>query len=126
MLYDYHVHTGYSNDSAYPLRQVALDAIRLNISELCFTDHVDYGVLPDWDNPAGARFENGKVQTNCPYEPYFAEIDAVRNELGSHLDIRAGLELGVQSHTFEQNAALVERYRKKLDFVICSIHQVGD
>ena len=28
MLFDYHVHTGYSNDSVYPLRQVALDAIR--------------------------------------------------------------------------------------------------
>ena len=105
---------------------MALDAIRLNIGELCFTDHVDYGIKPDWDNPAGARFEAGRPLTNCPYDPYFAEIDAVRDELGSYLDIRAGLELGVQSHTFEQNATLVERYREKLDFVICSIHQVGN
>ena len=26
MLADYHVHTGYSDDSSYPLRQVALEA----------------------------------------------------------------------------------------------------
>lgn len=126
MLIDYHVHTGYSDDSTYPMRQVALDAIRLNIEELCFTEHVDYGIKPEWDSPAGAQFDAGRPLTNCPYEPYFAEIDSLRAELGDHLRIRAGLELGVQRHTIEPNAALVERWREKLDFVICSIHQIDN
>ena len=70
MLADYHVHTGFSDDSTYPLRQVALDAVRLNLDEICFTEHVDYGVKPEWDEPANARFEDGHPVTNCPYEPY--------------------------------------------------------
>ena len=126
MLADYHVHTGFSDDSTYPLRQVALDAARLNLDEVCFTEHVDYGVKPEWDEPATARFEDGHPVTNCPYEPYLDELDAVRAELGDRVSLRAGLELGVQRHTVEKNRGLVARLGNRLDFVICSIHQVGD
>ena len=126
MLADYHVHTGFSDDSTYPLRQVALDAARLNLDEVCFTEHVDYGVKPEWDEPATARFEDGHPITNCPYEPYLDELDAVRAELGDRVCLRAGLELGVQRHTVEKNRELVARLGDRLDFVICSIHQVGD
>lgn len=126
MLADYHVHTGFSDDSTYPLEQVARDAVRLNLDELCFTEHVDYGVKPEWDEPASARFEDGHPVTNCPYEPYLAELDRVRAELGAQIELRAGLELGVQRHTVEKNRELVARLGARLDFVICSIHQVGD
>ena len=126
MLADYHVHTGFSDDSTYPLEQVARDALRLNLDEVCFTEHVDYGVKPEWDQPAGARFEDGHPVTNCAYDAYLAELDRVRAELGDRIGLRAGLELGVQRHTLEQNRALLERLGGRLDFVICSIHQVGD
>ena len=126
MLADYHVHTGFSDDSSYPLEQVARDAIRLNLDEVCFTEHVDYGVKPEWNEPEGARFEDGHPVTNCPYEAYLAELDRVREELGERIALRAGLELGVQTTTLAQNRALVERLGDGLDFVICSIHQVGN
>ena len=126
MLADYHVHTGFSDDSVYPLEQVARDALRLNLDEVCFTEHVDYGVKPEWDEPATARFEDGHPITNCPYGPYLDELDAVRAELGDRICLRAGLELGVQRHTVEKNRELVARLGERLDFVICSIHQVGD
>ena len=48
---DYHVHTEYSDDSAYEMEQVVRDAIEKGIDELCFTDHVDYGIKKDWDEP---------------------------------------------------------------------------
>ncbi len=54
MLADYHVHSAYSDDSTYPMKQVVRDAIRINLDELCFTEHVDYGVKPDWDQLVGA------------------------------------------------------------------------
>ena len=63
MLADYHVHSAFSDDSTYPMEQVVRDAIRINLDELCFTEHVDYGVKPDWDHPEGARFENGRPLT---------------------------------------------------------------
>lgn len=126
LLADYHVHTGFSDDSDYPLRKVALDAARLNLEEVCFTEHVDYGIKPEWDEPADARFEDGHPVTNCPYEPYLEELGRTREELAGRVTLRAGLELGVQRHTIERNRALVERLAGRLDFVICSIHQVGD
>lgn len=126
MLADYHVHTSFSDDSTYPLRQVALDALRLNLDEVCFTEHVDYGVKPEWNSPTDARFEDGRPVTNCPYGPYLEELDRVRDELGDKIALLAGLELGVQTTTLEQNRALVERLGERLDFIICSVHQVGN
>ena len=126
MLADYHVHTGFSDDSTYPLRQVALDAVRLNLDELCFTEHVDYGVKPEWNQPDGARFEDGRPVTNCPYVPYLDELDRVREDLRGKVALRAGLELGVQTSTIGENHALVRTLGERLDFVICSIHQVDN
>ena len=51
MLADYHIHTCYSDDSEYPMEDVVKDAISLGLDEICFTDHVDYGVKRDWDDP---------------------------------------------------------------------------
>lgn len=41
---DYHVHSDYSDDSWYLMEDVVKDAIKLGLAEICFTDHVDYGV----------------------------------------------------------------------------------
>lgn len=49
MFADYHVHTEFSDDSVYPMEQVVRDAIARGIDEICFTDHVDYGIKQDWD-----------------------------------------------------------------------------
>ena len=48
MFADYHVHTSYSDDSEYPMEEVVRDAVSLGLEEICFTDHVDYGVKRDW------------------------------------------------------------------------------
>ena len=44
MLVDYHTHTEFSDDSIYPMEKVIQDAISMNMKEICFTDHVDYGI----------------------------------------------------------------------------------
>ncbi len=126
MLADYHVHSAYSDDSTYPMEQVVRDAIRINLDELCFTEHVDYGIKPDWDQPAGARFEDGHPVTNCPYPAYFGELERVRERYGTKIRIARGLELGVQTHTIPAYERLLERYVNQLDFTLLSIHQVGD
>lgn len=126
MLADYHVHSAYSDDSTYPMEQVVRDAIRINLDELCFTEHVDYGVKPDWDHPAEARFEDGHPVTNCPYPSYFDELERVRERYGKDIRVARGLELGVQSHTIPNYECLLHAYGDRLDFTLLSIHQVGD
>ncbi len=130
MLADYHVHCEFSDDSWYAMEDVCTDAVALGLDEICFTDHVDYGVKPDVEeyraHPEGVRVVDGKAVINVDYPAYFAKIDKMREQFAGKLTVRAGLELGVQSHTVAQNHALFEAYKDKLDFVICSIHEVGD
>ena len=126
MLADYHVHSAFSDDSTYPMEQVVRDAIRINLDELCFTEHVDYGVKPDWDQPAGARLEDGHPVTNCPYPAHLDELDSMRERQGKQIRVARGLELGVQSHTIPAYERLLEEYGDRLDFTLLSIHQVGD
>ena len=126
MLADYHVHSEFSDDSTYKVDAICKDAIRLNLAEICFTDHVDYGVKPDWDHKDEARIIEGEPVLNVDYERYVPPLDCARETYAAELTVRSGLELGVQSHTIAQNQALIERYADKLDFVILSIHQVGD
>ncbi len=130
MLADYHVHCEFSDDSDYPMADVCADACELGLDEICFTDHVDYGIKPDVDeyrrDPSCAPVVDGQPITNVDYPAYFARIDQLRAEFDGRLAIKAGLELGVQSHRVDQNHALVEAWKDRLDFVICSIHEVGD
>ena len=58
---DYHVHTEFSDDSSYDMEDVVKDAIDMDIKELCFTDHVDYGIKDDWDKPESMKQRPGAV-----------------------------------------------------------------
>ena len=49
MLADYHVHSEFSGDSVFPVPDVFALAVERGIDEICFTDHVDYGIKPDFD-----------------------------------------------------------------------------
>ena len=44
MLADYHLHTSFSDDSEYPMEDAVRRAIALGFDEICFTEHIDYGV----------------------------------------------------------------------------------
>lgn len=125
MLTDYHVHTAYSDDSNYPMEDVVKDAIRLNLEEIAFTDHVDYGVKPDRNsNEMPPRFYKGLPIVNVDYPAYFAEIANLKEKYGHKIRIVAGLEFGVQVHTIERYEILFSQW--PLEFVILSIHQVED
>ena len=59
MLADYHVHTEFSDDSSYNMEEVVIDAISKGLNEICFTDHVDYGVKRDWNDLLGILYHGG-------------------------------------------------------------------
>ncbi len=100
------------------------DAIGLGLEEICFTDHVDYGIKVDWDSGEEIRWRNGEPFANVDYPRYFAKIADLQEKYGDRIGIRRGLELGVQSHTIDAYNRLTEKY--PLDFAILSIHQVHD
>lgn len=77
MLADYHVHTEYSDDSVYPTESVVTDAIGLGLNEICFTDHVDYGVKCDWGSGKRIKYRNGEPLANVYYPQYIEEKNTV-------------------------------------------------
>lgn len=131
MYADYHVHTEYSDDSLYPMEEVVKDAIRLGLDEICFTDHVDYGIKPDWDGPEpivwrrGGSGEPDKIPlANVDYPRYEAEIRKLQEKYRGQITLRMGLEFGMQVHTIPLYEKLFARY--PFDFILLSVHQVED
>lgn len=124
MLADYHVHSEFSDDSVYPVEQVAADAVALNLDELCFTDHVDYGVKEDWDSGAAIGYRDGQPLANVDYPRYMEEVQRVRELFDGRIVLKTGMEFGIQTHTAEQFRDLFRRY--PFDFILLSIHQVKD
>lgn len=124
MFADYHVHTEFSDDSVYPLNRVIEDAIALGMDEICLTDHVDYGIKLDWDCGKEIQYRNGEPLANVDYPRYMEAISRAKELYKDKIQIRAGLEFGIQTHTIPEFRDLFQRY--PLDFIILSIHQVND
>lgn len=59
MFTDYHVHTEFSDDSSYLMEEVIKDAINMKMDEICFTDHVDYGIKRDRNDAQGMLYRKG-------------------------------------------------------------------
>ncbi len=125
MLTDYHIHTYYSDDSAYEMESVVREAIGLGLDEICFTDHVDYGVKQDHGKPEfPMRYLFGKPMLNVDYPAYFEEIARLREKYAGQIVLKQGMEFGVQTHTAARFEALYNSWA--FDFILLSIHQVGD
>lgn len=135
MLADYHVHSEFSDDSLETMEKQIERGIELGLDEICFTDHVDYGIKKDWEegdivfrggdgiNTAADHFE---PLANVNYPEYFGKLLRMKETYKNKITIKKGLELGVQTITAEQNQKLFDRYQDELDFVLLSMHQVDN
>lgn len=124
MLADYHVHTEFSDDSVYPMEDVVRDALRMGLQEICFTDHVDYGVKEDWDSGKEISYRNGEPLANADCPRYAEQIRKMQRLYKDRITIKMGMEFGMQMHTIPRFASLYARY--PFDFIILSVHQVED
>lgn len=108
-LSDCHVHTMFSGDSMeFPDRQIER-AIELGMKQLCITDHHDYDVVSDID-----------FELDLPV--YREKIRELQKKWKGQIDLRYGIELGLQMHIREYLQDVVTRY--PFDYVIGSIHFV--
>lgn len=134
MYADYHLHCEYSDDSNEPMENQIQQAIASGLDEMCFTDHVDYGIKRDWDDPAGINIrhaiEHGKevdlVLANVNYPKYFEALNVYQKKYASSITIKKGLEFGIQSITVDAYEKLYALYQDELDFVLFSMHQVNN
>lgn len=128
---DYHVHTEFSDDSDYVMEKVVQDSIAMGLDEICFTDHVDYGIKKDWDEPGEMLYRKGGAGepdemplANVDYPVYYETFKEMQKLYGDKIGLKFGLEFGMQSHTIDKYEKLFARY--PFDFIILSVHEVED
>ena len=135
MYADYHIHTEFSDDSREPMENQIERAIELGLEEICFTDHVDYGIKKDgeevnieWRGGDGMSYDVSKMDplANVNYQEYFGKLLRMKETYKGRIRIRQGLEFGIQSGTIPQYERLWGRYGEQLDFALLSIHQVDN
>jgi histidinol-phosphatase (PHP family) len=107
-MFDYHVHTNLSFDGTHQMDFLVEKAIFLGIRQLCLTDHIDY----DYDGE-GNDF-------SFSYQSYFSELARVRKKYHSQIDIRAGVEFGLQPHNIDRYRADADAW--PFDYIIGSCH----
>lgn len=110
MLPDYHFHTNFSGDSETPMRAQLERAISLGMTSLCVTDHHDYDV-------------DSVIDFTLQTDQYFEAMSALREEYKDRIDLRIGIELGLQTHLKEYYRELLSSY--PFDFVIGSTHFIN-
>ena len=132
---DYHIHCEFSDDSRTPMEEQVERAIELGLDEICFTDHVDYGIKKDWDEGnieyrGGDGMSSSKEEmdpiANVDYPKYFEKLDRMREIYKGKITVKNGLEFGIQTITVDKFEKLFDRYKDILDFVLLSMHQVDN
>ena len=110
MLWDTHMHSHHSGDSDADCNDMIRAAIKKGLSGICFTEHLDY---------------------DYPKEPdlflpdlhlYIEETKRLQTRYEGQIQIRQGIELGLQPQVCQKNNAVTAAF--PFDFVIGSSHVV--
>ena len=108
MYSDFHVHTAFSSDSeAAPEAQLE-KAVSLGMKEICFTDHQDLDFPP------------GELDFLLDTPAYVPAVQQLQNAWEGRIQLRLGVELGLQPHLGSRLPEYVDAY--PFDFVIGSTH----
>ena len=111
---DFHMHTEFSGDSDAPVRTMLDAALEKGMEAVCITDHIDE------DYPEDS--ETGTNPFLFDLDQYFQVLREIKKEYADRLDLRIGVELGLQPHLGERYRKLIETY--PFDFVIGSLHVI--
>ena len=107
---DYHMHTRFSSDSEANPEEHIKQAIKLELDEICFTDHYD---------------------VDYPYTPFILDIENYAKEMNllkekykDQIIIKIGMEMGLDPIHQKEINRVTSLY--PFDFIIGSIHAVGN
>ena len=118
ILADYHLHTEHSGDSNASMETQILAGIGKGLRIMCFTDHYDPGFpyenVPD--------VSPGTFELN--YTPYREEYLKMRDKYRGRIELRFGIEIGLQPHLGEFLTSYFASH-PDYDFVIGSNHLCG-
>lgn len=105
---DYHIHSNFSADCETSMETTIQKAIQKGLKEICFTEHIDYD------------YPDESIVFELDINKYGQAIKHFQATYGDQVQIRKGVEIGVQPHLLDRYEALMGE--EKFDFVICSMH----
>lgn len=113
-LSDYHIHTHYSSDSSEEPENIIKQALKLGLSEICFTDHtdLDYPETEEYENPAFV------FDTSA----YYNGLSALRDRYAGSIKVKIGIELGLMPYLVPRNSVVARSV--PFDFIIGSTHLI--
>ncbi len=114
MLADYHVHSYVSHDGAGRIIEHVRAAERLGLSEICFTEHLDF-------YPSADGLSCATIPTEDALRAYVAEVREAAE--GARVGVRTGLEVDYKPEADRWTRDLLARL--DLDFLLGSVHNVG-
>lgn len=112
LVWDCHMHSSFSADSDTPMEDMIKEAIRRGLAGITFTEHLDpdYPDVPD------------KLDFSLDIDSYRQKLLLLKEKYRDCLDVRFGIELGLQMHLEDYFRDLLKKY--PFDFVIGSSHVV--
>ncbi len=116
ILADQHVHSHHSGDSRESMTRIADSAIAAGLGYLCFTEHLDFD-YPAVDDPS---LTPDKFILDP--DPYVSEYREVRDLYAGRIDLRLGIEIGMQPHVVDENKDFISHLDP--DLVIASVHVI--
>lgn len=108
LINDYHVHSGFSGDSQENLDKIFKRAIDLGMKDIAITDHLEYDIVGMTD------------RWKLDLDRYTKTILEYKEKYKDQIDVKLGVEVGIQPHTREHLENEVKKY--PFDFVINSTH----
>lgn len=106
---DFHLHSDFSGDSTTPMEHMIQQGIKNGMQFLCMTEHMDR------DYPT-----EDETDFNLDTDRYFAGYHKFQKQYGSRIDLRFGVELGLQPHLVDFHREYARTY--PFDFIIGSSH----
>lgn len=109
---DYHLHSSFSGDSDTPMEEMIQAAIKKELKQICFTEHVDF------DYPYRDGQPNKMFELNA--DSYLYQLLTLRAKYESQIVISYGIELGLQPQSLKKNLIFARSH--EYDFIIGSTH----
>ena len=107
---DFHIHSSFSSDSEASMESMIEAGIRLGLTAMCFTEHLDYDYVP------------GEPDFIVDTPAYLDCLRRCRDLYGSRIELLFGIELGLQPHLTRRLNDYISQW--DFDFVIGSSHLV--
>lgn len=109
---DFHVHSDFSPDSKTPMEEMVKAAISKGITDLCFTEHIDYDSDP----------KSSILSWDFDKERYFSMLETLKTQYRSRIKLYRGVEIGLQPTVIDKNQEVLKNW--PFDFVIGSLHTI--